>query len=57
MVETILGVVLVAIFAIALIVVGLFCIHCLVEREDERGLNGMSDEELLDHIRKSVSCL
>ena len=53
MAETILGVVLLAIFAIAFIVVGLFCIHCLVEREDERGLDVINDRELLDYVRKS----
>lgn len=54
--QAILSVVLIVIFAIALIVVGLFCIHCLVEREDKSGLDGISDRELLDHVRKSITC-
>ena len=59
-----LGIVMIVLFALVLVVIGMFCLSV---REEERSkmrngggeatpLDGMTDEELLDHVRKSVSC-
>ena len=45
------GIILLSIFVTALVVVGMFCIHCLFEQGDGR-LSKVSDEELIDKARK-----
>ena len=59
-----LGIVLIVLFVLACIVIGLFCLSVIEEERskmrnggyESTPLDGMTDEELLDHVRKSVSC-